>query len=378
MNIKTKDQQAINKHICQISSCKKPLFQHFHNDRRRGILYICISFFISFTPLFSKLIVVVPMDPYEEMVFFNTAHYWGDVFRIASRKGHIVKMDSLKGDTKDLVDQAEIILLNGIGPRMGMHQISHLPKEKLVTILWEPYIITPWQYQAKFLRNFHRVLTFRDDLVDEKTFFKFLYPVNKLRVQTKSVPFEKRKLACMMLTGKTSNLEGENLSHRFRVADFFETIPDEVFDLYGKGWDKYRNAKGYVKQENKYEEMAKHRFVFAFENSSNHPGYIAEKPFDVFLSGAVPIYLGAPNVTDYFPEGTFIDARNFSSMEVLYLFLKEMKEETYLGYLERIASFLSGKAGEPFTVKSHVKRILRDAMQIEISDEEFEVLYRKH
>lgn len=43
---------------------------------------------------------------------------------------------------------------------------------------------------------------------------------------------------------------------------------------------------------------AQYKFVICFENSKTD-GYVTEKIFNVYLSGAIPIYDGAPNIGDY-------------------------------------------------------------------------------
>lgn len=43
---------------------------------------------------------------------------------------------------------------------------------------------------------------------------------------------------------------------------------------------------------------SQYKFVICFENSKTD-GYVTEKIFNVFLSGAIPIYDGAPNIGDY-------------------------------------------------------------------------------
>jgi hypothetical protein len=50
---------------------------------------------------------------------------------------------------------------------------------------------------------------------------------------------------------------------------------------------------------------SQYKFVICFENSKT-PGYVTEKIFNVFLSGSIPIYDGAPNITDYIIPGSFI------------------------------------------------------------------------
>jgi hypothetical protein len=58
--------------------------------------------------------------------------------------------------------------------------------------------------------------------------------------------------------------------------------------------------------------IGRYRFCLCFENCG-FPGYITEKIYDCFLAGVVPIYLGAPDIADRFPAGSFIDFRTFSS-----------------------------------------------------------------
>jgi len=50
---------------------------------------------------------------------------------------------------------------------------------------------------------------------------------------------------------------------------------------------------------------SQYKFVICFENSKTD-GYVTEKIFNVFLSGAIPIYDGAPNINDYIVSGSFI------------------------------------------------------------------------
>ena len=59
----------------------------------------------------------------------------------------------------------------------------------------------------------------------------------------------------------------------------------------------------------KRELLAAYKFVIAIENTLV-PDYVSEKFFDALAAGAVPIYLGAPNIDEYAPgERAFVDAR---------------------------------------------------------------------
>lgn len=69
--------------------------------------------------------------------------------------------------------------------------------------------------------------------------------------------------------------------------------------------------------------VARYPFCIAFENSSA-PDYVTEKIFDALSAGSIPVYRGAPNVADYVPPGSYIDAAAYGSAREL---------GTYLNYL---------------------------------------------
>lgn len=73
-----------------------------------------------------------------------------------------------------------------------------------------------------------------------------------------------------------------------------------------------------------------YKFAICYENIKNQNGYITEKIFDCFFAGCVPIYWGAKNVTKHIPKECFIDMRDFSSFEEVYVLIKNMPEVTYM------------------------------------------------
>ena len=72
--------------------------------------------------------------------------------------------------------------------------------------------------------------------------------------------------------------------------------------------DKYDNI---IKNKTCYNSQelislySQYKFIICFENSKTD-GYITEKIFNVFLSGSIPIYDGAPNISDYINKESFI------------------------------------------------------------------------
>jgi len=63
---------------------------------------------------------------------------------------------------------------------------------------------------------------------------------------------------------------------------------------------------------------SRYKFIICFENSKTD-GYVTEKIFNVFLSGAVPIYDGAPNIHDYIVAGSFVPYDNNTVKKVKML-----------------------------------------------------------
>lgn len=56
------------------------------------------------------------------------------------------------------------------------------------------------------------------------------------------------------------------------------------------------------------------KFTISFENEPSR-GYISEKLSNAMLAGSVPIYLGAPDVCDYFNPLSFVDVRQYPDLE---------------------------------------------------------------
>lgn len=69
-----------------------------------------------------------------------------------------------------------------------------------------------------------------------------------------------------------------------------------------------------------------YRFALVFENSRYH-GYVTEKLLAALVAGCIPIYLGAPNVGDYFNKKAFIDVGDFPSLEACAEYATNLSDE---------------------------------------------------
>jgi hypothetical protein len=86
--------------------------------------------------------------------------------------------------------------------------------------------------------------------------------------------------------------------HRMRgkfVERAAQKFPD--MDLYGRGRE--------LEIDDKWDGLATYRYSLAIENTSKDD-YWTEKISDCFLSYTVPFYFGATNISQYFPEDSFI------------------------------------------------------------------------
>jgi hypothetical protein len=256
----------------------------------------------------------------------------------------------------------------------------------LYLIAYESPVIKPDNLDTENLKYFKKVFTWADDLVDNKKYFKINYNYQI----PKDIHFldKKEKLCVIISSNKSAKHPKELYSERIKAIRWFENNHPEGFDLYGLDWDRYNfqgdflgiklarlnrlkfltkllgtyypSYRGTVKS--KEEIYEKYKFSICYENVEGFNGYITEKIFDCFFGGCVPIYLGAPNITQHIPLDTFIDKRNFKSYEELYDYLKNMPDAEYQNYLSAIKKFLKSDKFYPFTIDYFIKLISNEIL----------------
>ncbi len=173
---------------------------------------------------------------------------------------------------------------------------------------------------------------------------------------------------------------------RLRALEFFSRY-DEI-DLYGLGWDKppyivgdtwipatftilhryLREHVAFLKKhpyqevvrkayrgvaESKYVTQSDYTFTICYENVML-PGWINENIFDCFLVGTIPIYLGAPDVTDYVPAECFIDKRQFPTYDDLRAYLKSLTWKEIQTYKENARDYMASEKFKPFSKEAFV------------------------
>ena len=231
-----------------------------------------------------------------------------------------------------------------------IRQIQQVAKDRLILFAFEPPCMIPQLYEQKTYDTFSKIYTWDDDLVDEKRFFKFYYPV--LSKMHDSLPgFSERKLCTLVATNKFSDMEGELFSARRKAISYFEAAAPLDFDFYGREWDAAEHPCYKGACSDKIETLKKYRFYICYENTCNKKGYVTEKIFDCFSAGCIPIYWGASNIEAFIPSTCFIDARKYQNLEELHNFLKGITEETYNIYVNNIRVFLQSPEAKLFSIE---------------------------
>lgn len=256
-------------------------------------------------------------------------------------------------------------------------------KKNKYLLIFESEVVRPGNWDKKHHKYFKKIFTWNDSWVDGKKYIKYYWP-NKIPKNLHLDVSKKNKLCTMIVAHKFKSHSLELYTERIKAIRWFEQNHPEDFDLYGMGWDKhyfrgalsrlnrfeiltrllkpkYPSYKGSVKS--KRETLQGYRFAICYENGRDIPGYITEKIFDCFFAGCVPIYWGAPNVTEHIPSDTFIDKRNFKSYEQLYNYLKNMPDKEYADYLQAIKNLVRSDKIYPFSAEYFAEKIINEIMK---------------
>ncbi|HSX12677.1 MAG TPA: glycosyltransferase family 10 [Rhabdochlamydiaceae bacterium] len=252
---------------------------------------------------------------------------------------------------------SKILFWNINRPYRKHFDFSEFSENTFVLFLWEPPTQMANMYLSKNLNCFSKIYTWDDSLVDGRKFFKFYYPV--LQSQMETFPsFAEKKLCTLIASNKKSHHPKELYSERRKVIDFFEQKEGDDFTFYGNFWkpEEFKHCGGKIKD--KLEVLKNYRFCICYENMRDVQGYVTEKIFDCFAAGVVPVYWGATNISQFVPTHCFIDKTKFSSLEELYHFLKNMKEEEYENYLRHIKEYLKSDQAQLFSTENFHKILI--------------------
>lgn len=228
-----------------------------------------------------------------------------------------------------------------------------LGRDSMVLFLYEPSVVFPRQYARKVWDSYGKVFTFKRELADSYKFIMMRYPQGQ-KTFPRVPSYGERKLLTLINANKYSYVHNELYSLRRLAIRYFERNEPQ-FDLYGYDWDHnpflspgwkslllqaamYRrigrfvadfvsNVRGFGSFRGtvvqKLDCLSNYRFCICFENEAFDVG-LTEKIFDCLFAGTVPIYFGAPSISKYVPQESFIDFGSFEDYGDLHEHLLQM------------------------------------------------------
>lgn len=265
---------------------------------------------------------------------------------VARFSAHRTSADRKSG--LDVLSEAGIALevsrpfWRGVHVYLNDEGVNRFSRGKRILIRAEPPNVLPRLYDDGYVRQFQCIVS----IVKAGADFHWCYPthhhVNLNR------PLAERRLLSFMNANKRARgfLQNDLYSERVRaVSEILDASQGAVPDVYGLGWSGMATDKGYV--TDKLETLSRYLFNLCFENYRAE-GYVTEKIIDCFYAGTIPVYLGAPDITQYVPGEAFIDACEFPSYVDLLAFLTELsgRPVELNRYLEEGKRFLASQTFE--------------------------------
>lgn len=266
----------------------------------------------------------------------------------------------------------DIVVFLDVPNKPPQQLIPHWPSARRWLILQECEVVLPRNWDRRNHADFERCFTWHPGWIDGDRYFRLDF-ANPLLRPRQGASFEQRKLATLVAGNKSSRHPLELYSERVATIRWFERNAPADFDFYGIGWDRRRFA-GPLKPFNRVDVLAKaaarswpswrgatedklatlseHRFTICYENAREIPGYVTEKLFDAFSAGTVPVYWGAPDISERVPRDCFIDRRDFQSHADMVDRLRTMDESEHLEFVERIGAFLRSDAARPYSAQA--------------------------
>ena len=143
----------------------------------------------------------------------------------------------------------------------------------------------------------------------------------------------------------------------------------EKLKLFGGGWERFDRippskrkellnllSPGDRKIEDKIDHLKNFKFCLCLENCS-YPGYVTEKIIDCLVAGVIPLYQGAPDVTDFIPKDCFIDISEEMDLTKLENRLDQISEVEGMKMIQAGQDFLRSSQAYPFSYQGFAGKI---------------------
>lgn len=209
---------------------------------------------------------------------------------------------------------------NKLNVGMGWYSIRE-PKPLDSILVVEPYCVLQRDYDVGFIKKFRYIFTWATNAMTHEAIQGKVVPINhptyhkipRLGKRSGSWPSwnERADEIVIIANNKSSKHHSELYSLRVYLADVLDAFSPYKVSWYGQMPLKRPYYRGVAK--NKEEVLSKAKFSICTENSYSKKfthNYFTEKMPDVWMAGAVPIYMGCFNIDDMGTlGGCYIDLR---------------------------------------------------------------------
>ncbi len=178
-----------------------------------------------------------------------------------------------------------------------------------------------------YINQFDHVLTPNGKVRGKNTIysqFGQLWTINKAYPSLASMdPPKKTKV---LSTATSAKIVTRGHKYRLALCQRIQKEFNESFDWYGRGVHEI---------DDKWEAIAPYRYHLVFENGLwDH--YWTEKLTDAYLGFSMPIYIGCPNITDYFPANSMAVLSDKSIDLAVFQLRKLLVADKYPKVLDQI------------------------------------------
>jgi hypothetical protein len=253
-------------------------------------------------------------------------------------------------ENRNRLREADVVVFHI--PETRFYHLSRKPRGQ-IWVAWaiESDVNYPRLRDESFMARFDLTMTYRRDADVLWGYIPYYGSADMMQDALKSPPLAKdsERPVAMLISSAT-----DKCGRREYAEELARHIP---IDSYGK-FLRNRTLPDDRWRSSKLEVIAHYPFTIAFENSITRD-YVTEKYYDPLVAGSVPIYMGAPNASEFRPgERCYIDVRDFSEPRALAGYLHELlrderKYDEYLAWKRlplrpEFIEFLDGQRTHPW------------------------------
>ena len=227
---------------------------------------------------------------------------------------------------------------------------SRVPKNRVVKVCREPVIRSFWTHRFTYHheRHFSHLVSrepgnWRGKLID----FTPVITGVSFPIPTLSEELIRNKVNLVSIIASTlDQLPGHRERNKV-ITSLSQNLPELKGHVFGRGRE--------VELESKLDGLLSYKYSLAIENSSQK-SYVTEKFTDCILSGVVPVYWGAPNISEFFPIDSYVQLDSLDPKHAAEIFGQLSMSE----YQRRIQAVRKSRAliVEDYNVISLIYKIL--------------------